>query len=170
MKAARILLVAVGVGACALIWGAGASDRAPRLLLNTTSSVPVGLYAVDVRALGVGDIAVVLPPPGLAAWMASRHYLPMRVPLLKEVAATAGARVCGLDGVILIDGIKVGQALHHDRAGRPLRAFSGCQTLTSQEVFLFNAGAEASLDSRYFGPVARDTLIGRARPLWTLER
>jgi type IV secretory pathway protease TraF len=28
---------------------------------------------------------------------------------------------------------------------------------------------EASLDGRYFGPLPRDTIVGRAVPIWTRE-
>lgn len=170
MSAAGLQVVAAGAAACLLISCAGTGDRTPLLLLNTTASVPVGLYIVSPRTPKVGDLAVVQPHPDLALWMARRQYLPMGVPLLKEVAATTGARVCGVDGVMSINGAEVGRARSRDRLGRPLSAFSGCQTLTPQEIFLFNAKAEASLDSRYFGPVPRSAVLGLARPFWTWER
>jgi conjugative transfer signal peptidase TraF len=161
---------AVGAVACVGCVLAIAGDRtrhAPRLLLNTTASAPLGFYAITPGPSAPGQLAVVSPPPDLARWMAGRGYLPANVPLLKDVAAVGGQRVCGLGGAISIDGVAVAQARQHDRWGRRLVAFNGCRRLKSDEVFLLNRAAPQSLDSRYFGPVAADRVVGSAAPLWT---
>lgn len=163
-------VLGVGLAGCLLIAGAGTGDRQPKLVFNTTASVPLGFYWVDGKALGVGDLAVVRPPRVLARWLAQRRYLPLNVPLIKAVAATGSARVCGADGLISINGSVVGRARFKDRWGRALRPFDGCRTLDEDEVFLFNGAAPTSLDSRYFGPLRRGDIVGRARPLWTWER
>lgn len=170
MSSGRRGAILAGSAGCLLLLGAGADDRTPRLLFNTTSSVPVGFYTVDGKAPEVGDLAVVQPPRSLAVWMANRHYLPMHVPLLKEVAATGGAHVCAENDVVSIDGHQVGRVRPRDRIGRPLVAFAECRRLAGDEIFLFNTDAAASLDSRYFGPVRRSAVVGRARALWTWER
>jgi type IV secretory pathway protease TraF len=36
-------------------------------------------------------------------------------------------------------------------------------------VFLMNSDEPASLDGRYFGPIATSSIIGCAEPLWTFE-
>jgi type IV secretory pathway protease TraF len=48
-----------------------------------------------------------------------------------------------------------------------LAAWPGCRVLRRDEVFLFAAGNVASFDSRYFGPVGREAILGEAVPLWT---
>lgn len=164
------VVLGLGLAGCLLIAGAGGGDRRPKVIFNTTASVPRGFYWVQPTAPNVGDLAVVQPPRGLAFWLAQRRYLPLNVPLIKEVAALAGARVCGAQGVITIDGAIVGRARPKDRWGRALRPYEGCRTLADHDVFLFNAAAPSSLDGRYFGPLQRQDVVGRARPLWTWER
>ncbi|MBV9079344.1 MAG: S26 family signal peptidase, partial [Methylobacteriaceae bacterium] len=55
------------------------------------------------------------------------------------------------------------------RRGRPLPVWQGCVVLTADQVFLMNPDRPDSLDGRYFGPLGRNTIVGRAEPLWTDE-
>jgi len=142
---------------------------APRLLFNTTASAPLGFYRLTPGRFAKGQLAAVAPPQGLANWMARRGYLPANVPLLKEVAAVGGQRVCRGGDVLSIDGAPVARILPHDRQGRALPAYQGCRRLNSDEVFLLNRHAPSSLDGRYFGPLPARHVIGGARPLWTWE-
>jgi type IV secretory pathway protease TraF len=68
---------------------------------------------------------------------------------------------------VTIDGRDVAAALRHDRFGRPLPSWSGCRRLGTEELFLIAPNSAASFDSRYFGPVTRAQVIGRALPVWT---
>jgi conjugative transfer signal peptidase TraF len=139
----------------------------PLLVWNATASVPVGLYRVTPPdALRVGDLVLALPPPDLAALFADRGYLPRGVPLLKPVAAVAGASVCRAGARVSIDGQPVAEALSADRFGRPLPAWSGCRVLGPDRLFLLNPAVPASLDGRVFGPVLLSSIIGKAVPLW----
>jgi conjugative transfer signal peptidase TraF len=159
-------LIGAVIGACALVVGPAVVEPAPRLLFNTTASAPVGFYRIDRVPPRVGDWVVVRPPAKLAAWMAGRGYAPAGVPLLKRLAAVEGQAVCGREGRVLIDGRLVALARERDRWGRVLRPFVGCRRLVAGEVFLLNANAPDSLDGRYFGPLPRQVIVGRAVPLW----
>ena len=130
----------------------------------------IGLYRVqpDPRP-HIDDIVVVRPPSDLVWFLAEGGYLPRGVPLLKHVAALGGQRVCRTGRAVSIDGEHVGDALERDHRGRPLPAFQGCVVLTDAQVFLFNADRADSLDGRYFGPLERTTIVGRASPIWTHE-
>ncbi|MBG6118423.1 conjugative transfer signal peptidase TraF [Sphingobium sp. JAI105] len=143
-------------------------DPAPRLVWNATASAPIGLYAVSPGASPiVGDLALVMPDARLAHWLARRHALPLGVPLIKHVAATAGQTVCRSGVTILIDGRPVARARAHDTAGRPLPVWAGCRRLGSGEIMLLNAAVEDSFDGRYFGPLSAEGLIGTVRPMLT---
>jgi len=164
----KLPLIAVAATGCLLI-GMGGGDRlAPRLLFNTTASAPLGFYLLRPGAPVVGEWVAIKPPPDLARWLAIRRYLPLNVPLLKQVAALPGQGVCGRGGVLSIDGEPVARARTSDRRGRALTPFQECRRLVAGEVMLVNAQPD-SLDSRYFGPLPLVGLVGRARPLWTWE-
>lgn len=165
MPVLRVLRVlGAGLAGCILlVRGPGA----PVVVFNATASAPIGFYRVDRTAPAVGDRVVVWPPAELAQWMALRGYLPRHVPLIKPLAALGGQRVCGSNGTVFIDGRDAARALPTDRLGRPLRAFEGCRRLRTGEVFLLNAAEPYSLDGRYFGPVGRSAVLGRATPIWT---
>lgn len=140
----------------------------PQLIWNASASVPIGLYRMQLEPEPkVSDIVVVRPPEPLVGFLSDGGYLPRGVPLLKHVAALGGQRVCRTGAAISIDGVMVGKALSHDRRGRPLPVWQGCTVLAADQVFLFNADRPDSLDGRYFGPLSRTTIVGRAQPIWT---
>jgi len=142
----------------------------PRFIWNASASVPIGLYAVHpAGTLSVTELVVVRPPQELAQFLADRRYLPRGVPMLKRVLALAGQTVCRADRTITVDGIAMGEALERDSRGRPLPVWQGCQRIADGQVFLMNWQSEDSLDGRYFGPLSRTTIVGRADPLWTRD-
>ena len=143
---------------------------APKLLWNASASVPIGLYAVrPAGILQIAELVIVRPPIALATFMDRRRYLPIGVPMLKRVAALPGQTVCRVGRMVTVDGTGLGEALDRDRRGRSLPVWQGCQGVGIGEVFLMNWRSEDSLDSRYFGPLAATTIIGRADPLWIRE-
>ena len=142
----------------------------PTLIWNATPSVPVGLYRVQPdHHPRVTETVVVRPPDDLVWFLSEGGYLPRGVPLLKHIAALGGQRVCRVGATITIDGVRQGEALLHDHRGRPLPVWQGCVVLTREQVFLLNADRPGSLDGRYFGPLDRSTIVGRAEPIWTRE-
>jgi conjugative transfer signal peptidase TraF len=144
------------------------SCHAPLLIWNATQSVPVGLYLRSpAGTLARNALVVAIPPFQIARFAAMRGYLPLRVPLLKHVAATAGDIVCSHQGTITIDGNVIARALSRDSRGRPMPRWQGCTTLGFGTVFLVNPAVPTSFDSRYFGPVSTSSIIGIAVPLWT---
>lgn len=169
MTAARRLpLIVIAAAGCLLV-GIGGSDRfAPRLLFNTTASAPLGFYALRPGMPALGEWVAIRPPPDLARWLAIRRYLPLNVPLLKQVAALPGQFVCGRGGVLSIDGEPVAHTRAKDQRGRALAPFQECRRLVAGEIMLVNPQPD-SLDSRYFGPLPLAGVVGRARPLWTWE-
>jgi conjugative transfer signal peptidase TraF len=140
---------------------------APWLVWNASASVPLGLYRVGTRApLEPGDTVVAWLPPAARALAGHRGYLPVAVPAVKRVAATAGARVCARGANVAIDGRLVATRLAADRRGRPLTWWNGCRTLAPGEIFLLVPQSADSFDGRYFGPSRAADVIGRAYLLW----
>ena len=137
---------------------------------NVSASVPTGLYLIrGNQNIHVGERVAIEPPPELRRLLAERGYLPVRVPLLKRVAAVSGQRVCRFSHGVTIDGALVGVARSFDRHGRKLPAWFGCHRIKTGEIFVMNPSAPNSFDGRYFGMLSADHVIGRATPIWTDE-
>lgn len=148
---------------CAL----SAPPQRARIVYNASDSAPRGWYwIVQNTAIHAGDYVLAELPPAAATLADERHYLPRAIPLLKHVAALTGQRVCIRDRVVSIDGRPLAHALEHDSKHRALPVWNHCRTLDSDELFLLNAQREASFDSRYFGPIRRNAVRGRAIPMW----
>ncbi|MBL0915276.1 MAG: S26 family signal peptidase [Sphingopyxis sp.] len=142
----------------------------PRLVWNASSSVPVGLYRIDVGARpALGDFVAIDPPERVAALLDARGYLPRGVPLLKKVAAAEGMLVCRSGTFVTIEGAPAARAMSHDRAGQMLPLWVGCRRLQRGELFLLGTRPD-SLDGRYFGPLPASGLIGTAHPVATRNR
>lgn len=139
----------------------------PRLVWNASASAPVGLYAVDApRALRAGDLVIAAPPPAAAQLAANRHYLPPGVPLVKRIAALPDEPVCAAGATLRAPrGLSV-ERLRADSRGRLLPWWQGCGRLGADTYLLLMADVRDSFDGRYFGPVARTQIVGKARALW----
>jgi conjugative transfer signal peptidase TraF len=154
----------VGIGAVIL----ASIVRSPyRLIYNPSESAPRGWYGVGLPSdLEVATFVLARLPDAAARLADERRYLPRSVLVLKRVAAVSGQRVCERDGIVEIDGNPIARAKRIDGAGRSLDAWKGCRTLADGELFLLSSTADTSFDSRYFGPIDRTRVIGRAVPVW----
>lgn len=77
----------------------------PRLVWNASASEPIGLYRITVDGEpATGDLVAIRPPAALARFLATRRYLPAGLPLLKEIAAGPGARVCRDGPIVTVNG------------------------------------------------------------------
>ncbi|SDA68916.1 conjugative transfer signal peptidase TraF [Pseudomonas sp. NFPP33] len=163
--------LALLVGSLAALSWAALATSPPRLVYNESDSVPVGWYRISpTNSLVPGDLVLVHLPPEVRSLAAQRGYLPANVPLLKAVAAMAPQRVCVQGSQVRIDGVVVARRLRWDRQGRALPTWQACRRLVGNELLLLSSSNPASFDSRYFGPVSADAVIGRAQPLWLESR
>lgn len=143
----------------------------PQLVYNASDSAPVGWYRISpANSLAPGDLVLADLPSEVRSLAAQRGYLPANVPLLKTVAAMAPQRVCVQGSQVRIDGVLVARHLRWDRQGRALPTWQACRRLVGDELFLLSSSNPTSFDSRYFGPVSVDAVIGRAQPLWLESR
>lgn len=138
------------------------SHRLPTMLaFNGSASAPTGFYLVDQRPYRKGDYVLVSPPNSIRKLVLTRRYLPPGTPLIKQIAAVNGDTVCWKNAHILINSEPVAAVREKDSKGRSLPSWRGCLVLSEQQIFLLQPHPE-SFDSRYFGPVNRSRVIGRA--------
>lgn len=148
-----------------------------RILLNTTDSLPHGLYRISEKfesSTGKGKLVVITPVDSFAE-AKERGYLPRNIvygyaPLLKKVVATAGDTV-EVDNEVRVNGITLKNSTprSYDRAGRPLTPYRGKFVVPSNYIFVLNDYTPYSYDSRYFGPVPVSAVRGVAKPFLIFE-
>jgi conjugative transfer signal peptidase TraF len=133
----------------------------PYIFYNKSESAPIGWYRLTPNQAVKRDVMVAAFAPEKARSMAAtRDYLPAHVPLLKTVWATAGDEICSDNGRVTAPNRPVIKAQAQDAFGRNMPSWSGCITLSSNQYFLVSPHVQNSWDSRYFGPVERDNILG----------
>ena len=128
------------------------------LILNTTASVPRGLWLKLDTLPQKGDfVQVPIEAFSSTEWVPPEYFRKNmwgnNKPFLKKVAGIHGDLIeLGDNGVININGVPFTNSAprSHDRAGRFLRAFPLPVTLASDEVWLMS-DSPFGFDSRYLG-------------------
>jgi conjugative transfer signal peptidase TraF len=139
-----------------------------RLVYNASASAPLGWYLIrPATTPTVGDYVLATLPTAAALLAAQRGYLPVGVPILKQVGAVAGQHVCVTSGALLVDGTLFGRLRPSDSRGRPLTGWPQCRRLAKGELMLLSTTNPASFDSRYFGPIFASAVRGKAVLIWT---
>ena len=167
----HLALIVGGLFAALLAIGGGWGG----LRLNPTPSHPLGLWRIVPldRPVAVGDLVFVCPPrSAVLEQAAARGYLRRGLcpgwvgPLIKVVAAREGQMI-GIGSSVAIDG----RPLAHsdlrsvDGEGRALTPWSG-GVVPAGHLYL-HSDFVGSYDSRYFGPVPAEGVLGRAVPVLT---
>lgn len=136
--------------------------------VNTSKSIPVGLYWTSDKPVEKGDYVLFCPPQvGVILEAKRRGYLASGFCpgdygyMMKKILATRD------DAVSITDaGVKVNSALlpfsaplTRDQAGRPLPRFQSANFIVgNSEVLLMSDVSGTSFDGRYFGPVNRSQI------------
>lgn len=165
-----LCLAAAGVVALIVAGYAGG------LRINFTPSYALGLWRIVPldREARVGDLIFLCPPnsPDFALAI-ERGYIRRGLcpgwmtPLIKSVAAIPGQHIA-ITTSVRIDGLPIqhSEVREQDAEGRGLTPWSGGVVPTGH-FFLYSDFA-GSYDSRYFGPVPAEGLLGLAEPVLTL--
>lgn len=156
-----LIIAAVPVLALAV---ASAISLPIMIAYNASASAPIGFYWLDHRPVKRGDYVLVGVPERVRKLVEERRYLPRNVPFIKHVAGVAGDEICRHGETVSINGIAAAIAQKADGLGRSLPDWQGCRVLTENQIFLLQ-GHPRSFDGRYFGPVDRRLVIGRATRL-----
>lgn len=136
------------------------------LIWNTTESAPKGLYLLKNSPLTPSGWAVLSANSPAAEWISDHGYLAADWPILKQVRAQSGDKICRDQDAVFINGKRVATALKSAPNGKILPNWTGCLTLNEDEVFLLNPHPR-SLDGRYFGPTNLRDIEGSAALIWS---
>ena len=145
------------------------------LRINTSPSLPVGLYVVT-KDSSANLIEFCLAEP-FAAFSLVRGYrdhgacLDGGAPLLKPVVAKAGDVVELSGRGICVNGVLLANTapLSKDTKGRPLEPWHfGSFRVVSGTVWVASSYHSHSFDSRYLGPVDTTAIRSRLKPFLTL--
>ena len=149
------------------------------LRLNTTRSIPLGLYMMSNDPI-VKDAYVLWCPPERPEFdMAKeRGYIGAGFcpggygNMMKKIVATHQDVVSVTSEGVMVNGmlIPASQPSEADSMGRPLPRFRvSDHMLASSELLLMSDTNSRSFDARYFGPVNRVHIQSRIHPVWTWE-
>jgi conjugative transfer signal peptidase TraF len=144
--------------------------------LNTTPSIPVGVYRLSNEPVEKGAYVLFCPPPAAVFDMAKAHgylgagYCPGGYgQLMKKILAVQDDVVSiGTDGV-RVNGqlLPLSAPIKADGTGRPLPDYKATRVLGSAEVLVMSDSNSGSFDGRYFGPIQRSQIQGVIRPIFT---
>ncbi|MDR4469809.1 MAG: conjugative transfer signal peptidase TraF [Nitrospira sp.] len=149
------------------------------LRVNTTHSIPLGLYKMSSDPITKGAYVLWCPPERPEFDLAKeRGYIGAGFcpggygNMMKKVVASAHDVVSVTDEGVMVNGtlMPASQPLETDSRGRPLPRFRVTNhLLTASEFLLMSDTNSRSFDARYFGPVHRDHIQSLMYPVWTWE-
>ncbi len=147
------------------------------LRLNTTGSIPLGLYLMSNDPIERGAYVLWCPPERPEFDLAKeRGYIGAGFCpggygyMMKKVLAAPNDVVSVTDAGVMINGtvIPASQPFEADSLGRPLPRFRVTDyVLASSELLLMSNTNSRSFDARYFGPVHRAHIQSLIYPVWT---
>jgi len=144
--------------------------------INTTRSIPVGLYRVSNEPITKGAYVIFCPPQHEVFNKAQKRgyigagWCPGGFGyMMKQILAAKGDSVS-----VAADGVKVNDLLlpnstphEADNLNRPLPHYRTKRVLNDSEVLLMSNASATSFDARYFGPIHRSQINAVIRPIFT---
>lgn len=145
--------------------------------INTSRSIPLGLYWVSSTPMGKGSYVLFCPPQvGVIAEGKRRGYLTAgfcpgdygymmkKILAVRDDAVTISAAGVSVNGALL----PFSAPLSADRAGRSMPRYQSASfILGNSEVLLMSDVSGTSFDGRYFGPVNRSQIETAIVPVLT---
>ena len=155
-----VWIIAVAVSTL-LLAGIFLTIRFEKLIIyNPTPSVQTGFYVYDGHKYEPGSI-ILFKTPSIVKDYTEKYF--SKAPLehfLKPVLAKEGDHVCYKNGAFYLNGEAFAGASKEDSAGHPLPLWQECRIMRAGEYFVFSDLVENSFDSRYYGPVPKESIIG----------
>ncbi|EAM5005958.1 conjugative transfer signal peptidase TraF [Salmonella enterica] len=159
----------IGAAVCGLGYAAG-------LRINTTKSIPVGLYKISDKTPEKGDYVIFCPPQRDIFSMAQqRGYIGSGFcpggygEMMKRILAAKGDEVAFRDDGVYVNGnlLPYSKPFSVDPGGRNLPALREVYTLGKSELLLMTDRSPSSFDGRYFGAVTTSQIISAISPVFT---
>ena len=171
----RITVYTALGGAGLLLLGLGCYAAGARI--NTTKSIPVGLYWTSSAPVEKGAYVLFCPPQlGVFDDAKERGYIGAGFCqggygyMMKRVLAAKDDAVAVADDGVRVNGelLPLSAPIKADKAGRPLPRYqSNSYSLGNSEVLLMSDVSATSFDGRYFGPINRSQIKTVIRPVIT---
>jgi conjugative transfer signal peptidase TraF len=148
-----------------------------QLRINTSSSMPLGVYRVVKKPLAVGNLIEVCLPEPIAKMGLSRSYVMGGLckggaaPVIKQLVAMQGDDINLQTKGVSINGklLAHSQIRAHDQKGRVLIIFGSHFILQTNELWLYGNHDVNSWDSRYFGPITANYVSAVLLPVFTFH-
>jgi len=133
----------------------------PIILYNPSPSAAIGFYKLSKNeAPQIGSQVAAFAPEWARVMADERGYLPYDYPMIKSVMAASGDEICYHKSGVRVPNGAVISVLGRDHSGREMPARSGCIVLKLDEYFIASPDVQAGFDSRYFGPVRIENILG----------
>jgi conjugative transfer signal peptidase TraF len=156
-----------------MLWG---FIYAAGIRVNTTPSIPLGVYQLSNEPLVTGSYVLFCPPPAPVFAMAkARGYVGAGFcpggygQLMKRLVAAKNDRVTiNAEGVV-VNGqrLPLSKLIKLDGGSRPLPHYAKSWVLGSDEVLVMSDSNSGSFDGRYFGSIQRAQIVGVIHPVFT---
>ncbi len=158
------------VAACGVMYSAGAR-------INTSKSIPLGLYWTSTAPITRGEYVIFCPPQHPVFEKAREYgyigsgFCPGGYGyMIKKVLAANGDIISVTQQGVTVNGelLLYSKPLSADGAGRPLPRISQERYILGESGLLLMADRSAtSFDARYFGAIAREQVKSVIRPIIT---
>jgi len=133
----------------------------PVLLYNPSYSAQVGWYKLHQNEpIRLGSEVAAYAPEWARKLADERDYLPYEYPLIKSIWALEGDEVCYNNLSVSVPKRPVITSQAQDVLGRDMPMRSGCIVLAAGEYLLMSPDVQTGFDSRYFGPVRIENILG----------
>ncbi|MEM9243049.1 MAG: signal peptidase I [Pseudomonadota bacterium] len=154
---ALLFLLIVYLLICLIRWlGYGFSYQA-------SMSMPKGLYFVmPAKQLKRDDIVIFHPPRVAQEFLAKHPWGPPNNVLMKVVMGVPGDKVCKREHGVWINGQYIAPVFSEYAPGKALLNLAFCEILPAKHYLLMSTHVRRSFDGRYFGPVTKAEIIGKA--------
>ena len=172
MMTTLVLTLSIGLFVSSILFRIGG------IYINTTPSLPVGLYRVVDEPVTKGAYVAFCPPQrDVFDWAVARGYIhPGNCPggygqLLKRVHAVAGDTVLIDETGITVNGQLLPNSIpiRADAYSAALPQYRFNAVLNESECLLLSDLNPHSFDARYFGVIGREQIVHVVRPVITFN-